>query len=112
MRTDLLREEIAVALAELQDVPSGIRRGAADLDDAAQEEAHPPLPVPIGPDRLEAVVVLGAVRLQVDREVEKRAAEDAALAEEQGDQQAPDAAVSVEEGVDSLKLRVGEPALV
>src|SRR5262249_46853900 len=52
------------------------------------------------------LVVALPVALEIVREVEHRLVQHAALAQQEGDQQAPDAAVAVEERVNGLELRV------
>src|SRR5215208_67307 len=56
-------------------------------------------------------VVLGAMPLEIGAEVEQWSAEQAPLAEQQRDEQSPDAPIAVEERMDCLELVVqhGEP---
>lgn len=70
---------------------AGGRHGAfRGLLHAFGEERHPLLPFALAAHRVEPVVVLAAMLLEVEAEVEERLAEHAVLAEEQRDQQATD----------------------
>ena len=60
-------------------------------------------------DAVEAPVVLGAVLLEEEAQVEERFAEQLPVLEQERDEEPPDAAVAVEVGVDCLELRVAEP---
>ncbi len=63
------------------------------------------------PDGGQAVVVLAPVRTQVVAQVKQRPLQYPALAQQQRDQQPPDAPVPIEEGVNGLELRVGQPTV-
>lgn len=107
---DVLADPSTGIFPKFEDFPGGLRSVVADFGDAAQEELYPLLPVATGADRHETVVVFGAVLLEVMAEVEERQPQDATLAEKESDEQAPDAAIAVEEWVDRLELRVGKSA--
>src|SRR6185312_4139701 len=77
-----------------------------DLDDSFEEEPKPILPPAVEPDGLEMVVVLGAIPLQIQAQIEKRLRQHVLRAQEQGDQKASDTSVSVEEWMDCLELGV------
>ena len=103
--------EFAIGGEEHDQPPGGADGAVGRLVDAAQEELEPGLPVAVVPHGVEQPVVLGPVLLEVEAQVEQRLAEHAGVAEEQRDQQPPDAAVAVEEGVDGLELHVRERRL-
>jgi hypothetical protein len=65
-------------------------RGLRHLEHASQEEANPSLPSAVDAYGLQAVVVFGAVLLQVHAEVKQRLRQHLALAEQECDQQAAD----------------------
>jgi hypothetical protein len=63
---------------------------------------------PAGPHAVEQPVVLRTMLLEVEAQVEERLPEDAGIAKQQRDEEAPHPAVAVEEGVDGFKLHVCE----
>ena len=63
------------------------------------------------PDFLEQAIVIGATGFQIEAEIEKRSAQDTVNAEIEGDEQAPDPAIAVEEGVDRFELDMEQPRL-
>ena len=54
-------------------------------------------------------VVGGTIAFEVMRRIENGSRENAALGQQEGDEQAPDTAVVVEEGVNGLELGMGSP---
>src|SRR6266498_5290977 len=99
------------ALSQLDDLPRAQDRLGRDLLDAAEEEPEPRLPVSVDPYGLQAVVVLGAVLLEEPAQVQERQREHLPLTEQERHEQPSDAPVAVEERVDRLELRVGEPGV-
>jgi hypothetical protein len=99
----------SVLFAKVEDGAGGNRCFLGSLGDSCEEEAEPSFPVAGLADRGEAVVVLGPVSPEVDAEVEERAVQDSPVDEEEADQESPDTAVTVQERVDRLELRMSEP---
>jgi hypothetical protein len=87
-------------LAEVHDPTRRRRRLVRDAGDSIEEERQPTLPVAFVSDGLKAVVVLLAVSLEEDRELEDRLAQDPLVDEDEADEQASDPAVAVQERVD------------
>src|SRR5438128_2436589 len=104
--TEVLGDFLPMVFAQLENSARGVRRLRAHFDDAAQEEREPPLEVASVPHRLEKVIVLLTVPLEIVRQVEHRLAQRGALTQEKRDQKSAHAAVAVEERVDRFKLRV------
>ena len=101
----------AVVFAQCEDAACGLSGLTADLGDAAQEECQPLLPLPVIAHGLKALVVFGAVALEEVGEIENRLEEDLALAEQEGDEQASDATVTVQKRVNRLELDMGKADL-
>jgi hypothetical protein len=101
-------DALAVFLEHGGEALGGGEGGVGDLVDAVEEEGHPGLPVAVAAHAVQEVVVGGAVLLEVQAQVEQRLAEGPGVTEQTRDQQAADAAVAVQEGVDALELNVGE----
>src|SRR5450830_931406 len=78
---------------------------------AVREEAEPRLPVAPCPDRLEQLVVTGAMLLQIQAEIEERLLENPLLPEKERDEQPPHPPIAVEEGMDRLELKVSKGGL-
>ena len=97
---------LAGGFAEGDDFTSGGDGIAGDGGDAAEEEFDPAFPVARAADGSEAVIVFQSVELEVVGEVEEGELEDIAVAEEEGDEEAADAAIAIEEGVDGFELGV------
>ena len=101
----------SVFFAELDDAASCFGCLATYLEYAAEEEIEPLFPFTFIANRLESFVVGLSVLFEVVRKVEDWFEEDFLLAEEEGDEESSDAAVSVEEGVDGFELGVGQADL-
>ena len=82
---------------EVADLARRLGRLQGCLGDAVEEELQPCLPVAILADLLQQVVILAAMRLEVEAEIEDRLLQDALRAEQEGDQQAAETAVPIEE---------------
>lgn len=105
-----LVEGQAPLFAEVENFPGGGRGALADLEDSAEEEFHPSFPVTAFADGSETLVVFRAVAFEIVAQIEERALEDLALAEKECDEEAANAAVSVQKGMDGLELGVGQSA--
>src|SRR5207247_4398543 len=78
---------------------------------SSQKESNPAGPVAVGPYPLKPVVVLSPVLLEVGGEIQQWLRQATTLDEKQRDEEAPDAAVAVEERMDRLELLVHQRAL-
>ena len=76
------------------------------LHDTAKEEPNPALPIARASDGHQAVVVLGAMELEVVAQVEQGLAKDSSMNQEEGIQQSTHSAVAVKKGMDRLELGV------
>jgi hypothetical protein len=102
----------AVAVDDLDEPTRGVGRGGRHVDHALEEEPHPLLPLAVRAHALQALVVLVPVALEVQAQVEQRPRQYACLrAEQERDEQAAEAAVTVEERMDRLELRVRQRRL-
>jgi hypothetical protein len=72
------------------------------------EERDPRIPGGFEADRVQQPVVLGAVALEEEAQIEERLGEQLPVLEQQRDEQAADATVAVEIGVDGFELHVHE----
>ena len=96
-------------LSQVEDAP-GRRHGlGADLRHAAQEEREPAFPIAGVAHRLKTRIILSLMAFEEMRDVENRFRENLPFAEKKHDQQPPHPAVAVEEGVNRLELRMGQP---
>ncbi len=90
----------------------GLLRGCGalvrGLANGPGEEPQPGLPVALGAHRLQHVVVLLAMVLEVQAQEEDRVLEDPIGAEHKGDEEPADAPIAIEKGMDGLELHVGE----
>ena len=93
----ILREKIGDPHRRVE----GLIRG---FGDAVEEEFEPRLPGAVLADFLQQAVIVGAMRLQIETEIEKRVAQHAIGAKEERHQKTANAAVAVEEGMDRLEL--------
>ena len=96
-----------------KDLPRRLRGFLADLGYSLKEEQKnmPPSSSFLITDGLEMVVVFLAMPFEEMREVQYRLGQYVLFAEQEGDQESPDAAVAVQEGVDCLELGMGEADL-
>src|SRR5579872_2216946 len=78
---------------------------------ARQKKIKPGLPVALGPDSVQEIVVGYPVLLEEQAEIENRLTKHAGGAQQEGDQQPAEATVAVEERMDRLKLDVCEARL-
>ena len=86
-----------------------VRTGTASsamVRDPIKEEVGPALPVTVGANRAKPSVVLLAMALEEQAEVQERRTQKTPMLEQERNQQPTDATVSVEIGVDGLKLRM------
>ena len=97
--------------SKVQDRPCCFCGRLAYVEHATQKEFEPPFPVVVISDSSEPVIVLGAMGFQVVAQVQERTFQDLPLAQQERDQQPPNTAVAVEEGMDRLELGMGQSAL-
>src|SRR5690606_26938854 len=101
-------DPLGIGTEEVEQAVGRPHRACGSLADALQEEIEPRLPVAFGADGVQQAVVLRAVLLEVETQVEERLPQHAVVVQHQSDQEAPDASVPVQEGVDRLELDVSE----
>lgn len=77
-------DALTIALDHLDDSSCSLGRATCDLRDAVQEEREPLLPLAVRADALQAFVVLVAVLLEEQAEVQQGLAQDALGAEDEG----------------------------
>src|SRR5437763_1833090 len=73
-----------------------------DRGDAIEEEVDPALPVPFQPHEVEAPVVLCAVTLEEETEIEKRGLQESPVLQQEGNHQAADPPIAVEIGMNGF----------
>ena len=110
-RAKLLSHASSMRFPEQDDRPRCRRCGPANLADTTQEELDPSFPSSIISNRHEPVVIFGAIGLEVGAEVEKRLAQNLAVAKQERNQKPPHTAVAVKKRMDGLKLRVHKRTL-
>ena len=103
-----LLESAGVGIEQVHESPGRLDRARGGLLDALKKEIHPGLPVARGPHPIKEVVVERTVRFQIKRQVEKGLGKQAALMQQQCDEQAPEPAIPVEKRMDGLELDVGQ----
>lgn len=104
----LILETHPIRLEEIEEAAGAGDGFLGCLDDSSEEKPQPVLPFPLKTDFLEELIVSFPVLLEMEGEVEKWLAKDSLGTEDEGDEEAAEATVSIEEGVDGLKLDVGE----
>ena len=75
---------------------------------AFQKEIHPGFPVAGGADAVEQVVIHRAVRFEVEGKIEQRLCKQTTVVQEQGDEEAAEAAIAIEKRMNGLELHMGE----
>ena len=80
----------------------GIHRARGGLFNAFQDEVKPGLPVTAESHGVEQAVVLGAVLLEVQRQVKQRLTQHAIVMEDQRNEQPSHTPVAIQKGVDGL----------
>src|SRR6266481_8449945 len=86
---------VPILFEQREDLVRALRRLRRGLFDAVQEKLKPSLPVALCPHTVEQLVILLAVRLKVEAEVQNRLADGAGDAEQERDEQASQAAIPV-----------------
>ena len=102
----VLKHPRAIRGDQGEQIPRGGNGLVGDARNAAQEEIRPPLPVPIGAHGAQAAVILVAMSLEEEAQIQERLREELPVLQKQRDQQPADAAVAVEVRVDGLELNV------
>jgi len=103
-----LLDAVGVMVEEGDESACGIDGSEGGDFHTFEEEIDPCFPIAGGADAVEKVVIDWAVLFEEEAEVEEWLTEQTAVVEEEGDEQAAEAAVAVEEGVDGLELDVSE----
>jgi hypothetical protein len=107
----MLGDSLAMVFAQLKNLARRLSRLHAHFRDSAQEENEPAFPIAALAHGLQVIVVGPSVAFEVVREIQDWFVERAAFAQEKRDQQPTHTAVAIEEGVNSLELRVSESNL-
>lgn len=93
----VIGEQTYQALGGLDALPSG-------FGDATKEEGDPGFPIAVFSHRLQMVVIRLPVLLEEQAEIQQWLPQDTALAHQEGDQQATEPAVTVQEWMDGFEL--------
>ena len=110
MRHPVVREDArAIVGDEREQLACGCDGLVGDRGDAVEEEVEPALPVALDAHGVEPTVVLFAMPLEEEAQVEERLGQQLPVLEQQRHEQAPDPAVAVEVRVDGLELHVQQP---
>ena len=107
----MLGDRGAIGLEQVHDACRAVEGLVRGFGDAIKEELKPGLPSALLPYFLQQPVVVGAMRLQIETEIEQRLAHDAGHAKEERDQQPSQPAITVQEGMDGLELHVDQASL-
>ena len=107
----LLPDSRAVVADRFAGGPGRSDRGFGHFPHTFQEESQPGLPVSGAPGVVQEPVVGAPIVLEVQAEVQKRLPEEPGVAQHEGDQEAPQATVAVEERMNGLELDVGQAGL-
>jgi hypothetical protein len=99
----------AIRSHECEQIPCGGDRFVGDRCDPVEEEVEPALPVAIDPHGVEATMVVLAVPLEEEAQIEERLGQQLPVLEQQRHEQAPNAAVAVEVRVDGLECVQSRP---
>lgn len=93
----VFQDPTAIVAQQTEDTGRRLDTVVGGLDHAVHEEDQPTLPVTGGTHRIEVLVVGGAVPFERETEVQQRFIHQPPVLHQQGDEQAPDAAVPVED---------------
>lgn len=99
---------IAMTFAEIQNPSSGVSSLFAYFNNPAQEELKPLLPTAGITHRLQFIVVLLTVLIKKIGEIEYWLKQHSALAKHKRNQESANAAIAIEEWMNSLELGMGE----
>lgn len=92
----LFRDGGSMSLSQVENAPRGFGGFDADLDHPSKKELEPDFPVALFPDRLQPVVVCLPVTLEVVRQVQDWFLQQSSLGQQERDEEAADASVTIE----------------
>jgi hypothetical protein len=98
----------AVARNEREELLRRLNSLVGDTANSIEEEVQPALPIPVQTHCVQPAVGLGPVPFEEERQVKERLAEQPPRLQQHADEQAFNAPVSVEVGVDGLQLDVDQ----
>jgi len=102
MTLDLL----SVVFEEIDDPSGSDHRGLGGFTDTFKEELQPRFPVTFQPDSLQVVVVVRAMMLEVEAQIEQWLTQNALGPQQESDEESSYSTVAVEKGMNGLELRV------
>lgn len=106
-----LNDHATMCFTKTENSPCCVGCLSAHVHDAAQEEGQPLLPGPDVTYRLQLLVILLSVLFKERGQVEDWLEQHLLLAEQESDEQSPDAAIAVEERMNGLELCMHQPDL-
>ncbi len=107
----LCRNPLSVFLEQIDNPGGGLERLIGRVRNTGKEEIEPGFPCPVLAHLLKQAVIVGAMRFQIQAQIEERLAQHTVDAQVQRYQQATDPAVSIQERVDGLELDMQQPGL-
>src|SRR5436305_994870 len=102
---------ISIFCKESQNLLCSLSGGARRDLRPFEKKSQPLFPGTVRSDTLKQIVVPVAVRFEVQAEVQKRLSQCALGAKQECDQETPESAVTIQEGVNGLKLHVNQSGL-
>ena len=104
-------DPFAVGFEQFNDPHRGVERLVGGLRDAIEKKLKPSLPGAVFANLLQQAIVVGAMGLQIEAEIEERLPQDVVDAQIQRHQEAADAAVAVQERMQGLELNMEQARL-
>ena len=104
-------DTILIRLKEIDEPRGGLKCLLSRYRNSLEKEHKPSLPVTVFPDLVEQVVIEASVRFKEQTQVKQRLAKGSFRAKQQGNQEASNPPVAVEEWMDRLKLNVRQRCL-
>lgn len=108
----LSSDAFTVLFEQFDDPGCGVECLVCRVGDTGKKEVEPSLPGAVFANLPKQPVLVSAMGLQVEAQVEERFPQHAVDAEVERHQQATDTTIAVEEGMDCLELDVQRPALI
>ncbi|CAH1076131.1 hypothetical protein NTG1052_290004 [Candidatus Nitrotoga sp. 1052] len=102
---------LAILLEQFDQPLRGLHGALRGLRHTFEEKVDPGFPVAIGAHPVEQLVIQGAMLFEIQTQVQQRLREQAALMQQQRDEQAAEPAISIEKGVDGFKLHMRQSSL-
>src|SRR6188768_3869408 len=96
----LLKQLLPIGLEQRHNALGGHGGLFRDFGHSLKKESEPALPIAIGADPLQGLVVLIPMGLEIEAQVEEGLFENALVAENERDEEAPQSAIPVQERMD------------